>query len=70
MDETAPTGLDESMTVEVEIPLRHLLKLHSVRALTGRDLGEEIAEALDDHFEKLPETRDGERASEGLDASP
>lgn len=69
MDETASTGLDEPMTVEVEIPLRHLLKLHSVRALTGRDLGEEIADALDEHFKELPENRGGERASEDLDAS-
>lgn len=69
MDDTASTGLDETMTVEVELPLRHLLKLHSVRALTGRELGEEIADALDEHFGELPGNPDGERASEDLGAS-
>lgn len=70
MDDTASTGLDEPLTVEVELPLHHLLRLHSLRALTGRDLGEEIAEALDEHFQELPESGDGERASGDLDASP
>lgn len=70
MDDEAETGLDEPMDVEVSLPLRHVLKLHSVRALTGRELGEEIAEALDEHFEELPAEGEADRASGDLDVSP
>lgn len=43
-------GLDQEKTVEVRIPLRQLIELHSVKALTGRSLDDQVAEALSEHL--------------------
>lgn len=55
------------MDVELTLPLRQLIKLHSVRALSGRELGAVVADALDEHLDELPGT--GDRASGDLDVS-
>lgn len=59
----ATGALGRRLDVEVGIPLELLLKLHSVKALTGRDLGDIVAEALRGYFDRLESARD-------LDATP
>lgn len=67
MDDERSDGLDQPVDVELTLPLRQLIKLHSVRALSGRELGAVVADALDEHLDELPGT--GDRASGDLDVS-
>lgn len=38
--------------IKVRLPLRHHLRLHSVKILTGRQMSDVVAAALEDYFEK------------------
>lgn len=43
--------LDEDRQVKVTVPAETLIKMHSVKILTGKNLSEQVAEALEGYFD-------------------
>lgn len=50
--------LDEDRQVKVTVPAETLIKLHSVKILTGKNLSEQVAEALDGYFDLVGDEED------------
>ena len=42
--------------IKVKLPGKYLVRLHSMKVLTGKQLGEAVTEALEAYFEKEPVT--------------
>lgn len=47
--------LDEDRQVKVTVPAETLIKLHSVKILTGKNLSEQVADALEGYFDLVEE---------------
>lgn len=47
--------MDEDRQVKVTVPAETLIKLHSVKILTGKNLSEQVNEALQGYFEMVDE---------------
>lgn len=50
--------LDEDRQVKVTVPAETLIKLHSVKILTGKNLSEQVADALEGYFDLVEEEED------------
>lgn len=50
--------LDEDRQVKVTVPAETLIKLHSVKILTGKNLSEQVAEALEGYFDLVGDGED------------
>lgn len=50
MTDTATSRVEEEKDLKVRIPVRHHLRLHSIKVLTGKQISEAITEALDAYF--------------------
>lgn len=47
--------LDEDRQLKVTVPTEVLIQLHSVKILTGKNMSEQVREALGDYFEVVGE---------------
>lgn len=47
--------LDEDRQVKVTVPAETLIKLHSVKILTGKNLSDQVNEALQGYFDLVEE---------------
>lgn len=45
-----PIDLETAKEVKVKIPVRHHVRLHSMKVLTGKQIGDAVSEALDAYF--------------------
>lgn len=51
MVEAHSDKLDDERQVKVTVPTETLIKLHSLKILTGKNISDQVHEALQDYFE-------------------
>lgn len=53
MVEAHADKMDEDRQVKVTVPTETLIKLHSLKILTGKNISEQVHEALLDYFDEV-----------------
>lgn len=56
--EAEAAELDEPRQLKVKVPTRTMIKLHSLKILTGKNISDQVLEALNRYFDVVEEIED------------